>query len=171
MRRFFVAARRAQARVVRSSQRLHRVPGTRMFIPARSLLLLGLLGLFVSVFVAIGAYRSSRPNALVQDESLGENRYTVLRVIDGDTFVVVYDGEPTRVRIFGIDSPEAGQAGYNEASDALRKLIDRKYVRLAFPKASKRDGFGRLLANVFVDGVDVGNEMIKSRHAVPFLKR
>ena len=71
--------------------------------------------------------------------------YRVLRVIDGDTFVVFYDGEPTSCRVYGIDAPERGQPGYAEAREALEREILGKAVRLTFPGPRKRDHFGRLL--------------------------
>ncbi len=48
--------------------------------------------------------------------------FEVVRVIDGDTFVVEYDGEPTSVRIHGIDAPERGEPGHDAATAALREL-------------------------------------------------
>ena len=74
-----------------------------------------------------------------------QREFAVLRVIDGDTFVVHYDGEPTSVRIYGIDTPERGEPGYQEATDKLRAEIGGQRVILSFPAKRKRDNFGRLL--------------------------
>jgi len=82
-------------------------------------------------------------------------RFRVLRVIDGDTFVVHYDGEPTSVRLFGFDAPELADPGGPAAADRLRKLIDGRDVRLVFPARRKRDSFGRLLARVYADDVEI----------------
>ncbi len=76
--------------------------------------------------------------------------FDVLRVIDGDTFVVMYDGEPTSCRIYGIDAPERGQPGAAEATAALTREIAGKRVRLTFPARHKRDNFGRLLVTYHV---------------------
>lgn len=86
--------------------------------------------------------------------------YLVQRVIDGDTFVVVYDGEPTRVRLLapvadappppppvaGFDAPEPAAPGGREATAALAARLSGRRVRLSFPAATRRDDFGRLLA-------------------------
>ena len=48
--------------------------------------------------------------------------YLVLRVVDGDTFKVHYDGEPTSVRFIGIDAPELTEAGGPEATAALDRV-------------------------------------------------
>ena len=81
--------------------------------------------------------------------------FRVVRVIDGDTFVVEYDGEPTSVRLWGFDAPEPREPGGEEATAGLREMIDGKVVRLEFPGDRKRDNFGRLLARVYVDEMQV----------------
>ena len=85
--------------------------------------------------------------------------YAVLRVIDGDTFTVMYDGEETSVRLADFDAPEPNEPGGPAAPAALKKLIGGKIVRLDFPGKRKRDGFGRLLATITVDGRDVGEAL------------
>jgi len=85
--------------------------------------------------------------------------FRVLRVIDGDTFKIMYDAENTSVRIASIDAPELREAGGAEAKAALEELIGGKIVTLEFVGKRKRDAFGRLLADVTVDGVDVGVQM------------
>ncbi len=94
--------------------------------------------------------------------------FEVVRVIDGDTFVVEYDGEPTSVRIHGIDAPERGEPGHDAATAALRELIAGQTVLLEFPAEHKRDNFGRLLARVTVDGRDVGAVLLERGVAEPY---
>jgi len=50
-----------------------------------------------------------------------------VRTVDGDTIAI--DGQ--RVRLFGIDSPERGQTGADEATAHLRGLIGRRDVTCA----------------------------------------
>ena len=33
--------------------------------------------------------------------------YTVGKVVDGDTFIIMYRGQQTKVRLIGVDTPEA----------------------------------------------------------------
>ena len=109
-----------------------------------------------SVFLAGGCARSEIPT-----REITASRYAVVRVIDGDTFAVRYDGELTRVRIWGIDAPERGRPGAEEATETLRTMIDGQDVRLLFPSVRKRDSFGRLLCRVFTaDGRDIGKELL-----------
>ncbi len=96
--------------------------------------------------------------------------YEVLRVVDGDTFEIFYDGDPTRVRILGIDTPEIRkkQVGALEAKAELERLVQGKIVVLDFAARRKRDNFGRLLANVTVEGLDIGKHLLNTSHAKPY---
>ena len=76
-------------------------------------------------------------------------RYEVLRVIDGDTFVVEdSSGIRTRIRLRNIDAPEKGEPGYEAAKAALEKRILGKRVRL---KAFAMDRYGRNVATLNPD--------------------
>ena len=87
-------------------------------------------------------------------------RCKVLRVVDGDTVEVNYAGEKEMVRLYGIDTPEKGEAGFAEARDKVKQLVDGKFVRIILPlKNKKRDNFGRLLGILFI----LENAMINSK--------
>lgn len=79
---------------------------------------------------------------------------TVSHVVDGDTFVMD-SGE--RVRIVGVDAPEisSGECFAVKARDALSRLVLGKSVVLV-DDVDSSDKYGRHLAYVMVDGVDVG---------------
>ncbi len=98
--------------------------------------------------------------------------YRVLRIVDGDTFKIRYDGEPTSVRIYGIDAPEMKDPAGLPSRDHLIELIDDREVRLVFCGPRRRDNFGRLLARVFVAGddgdIEVGPAMIAAGAAGPY---
>ena len=90
-----------------------------------------------------------------QSREITADTFRVERVIDGDTFVIRYDGEPTSVRLYGFDAPEPNEPGGRSAAADLRDMIEGRTVRLVFPARRKRDNFGRLLARVYVDGIEV----------------
>jgi len=98
-------------------------------------------------------------------------RFKVLRIVDGDTFKVLYDGEATSVRFIGIDAPEKREPGGPEATKALAAMLDGQTVRLDFAAPRKRDSFGRLLCKVYLGRLDVGREMIRQGHAVKYIPR
>lgn len=83
--------------------------------------------------------------------------FTVTEVIDGDTFVVSqnweWNGESgDRVRIAGIDAPEIGTTGAEEAKKKLENLIKGKVVEL---KNLVAISYGRLVCDVYLNGRNI----------------
>ena len=76
----------------------------------------------------------------------------VVRIIDGDTIVVRYQGKDESVRLLNIDAPERGDDGFDASTEALHKLIGDRVVDLEWekPGVPSRDRYGRLLAFVFI---------------------
>lgn len=71
----------------------------------------------------------------------------IARVVDGDTVVLL--GTHDYVRYLGIDTPEVGEPYYYVATKVNRDLVLRRDVYLEFGR-QKRDGYGRLLAYLWV---------------------
>ena len=89
---------------------------------------------------------------LIPKVSFGQE-FKVIRVIDGDTFVIE-GGE--RVRMIGINAPELKDPFGVESKTHLKKLIENKYVNLIKgDETSDKDYFKRLLRCVYIDGNDV----------------
>ena len=88
---------------------------------------------------------------------------TVTDVIDGDT-VDLSNGE--RVRLVGIDAPEAGQCGSGEATARLEALVLHHAVSLTAGARDDRDGYGRLLRYVETATTDAGLDLIQQGLAV-----
>lgn len=86
----------------------------------------------------------------------------VAGIIDGDTIDVLIDGERSRIRVIGIDTPERDECGYQEASSAMQSLVQSRDVQLeADPTQGDTDRYDRLLRHVFtVDGINVAEEII-----------
>jgi len=109
------------------------------------------------------------PNAAFA-EIVGEGR----NVIDGDTFEIKLPSRSVKIRICGIDAPESGEPGSREAWAMLSQLVHRKTVRCVQvnqPPGTVCDGKSkplsrdRIVAQCFVDGTDIGAEMVRSGHA------
>lgn len=88
--------------------------------------------------------------------------YVVTRVVDGDTLEL---GNGQVVRLVGIDTPEVGECGYDQASSALSRLTLGAEVRLT-RSDEDRDRYGRLLRYVDVGEVDAGLRQIRSGLAI-----
>jgi endonuclease YncB( thermonuclease family) len=110
-----------------------------------------------------------------------ERSVTVCKVIDGDTFSIYTPtwlegvngdtGEEYkhRVRLIGLDTPERGRLGYEEAKRELEKLLPPETLVWLKPDRDERDGASpwRWLAYVETDECrDVGAEMVLSGWAV-----
>ena len=83
----------------------------------------------------------------------------VVRVVDGDTIEIQQKMRTQRVRIWGIDTPEWDQRYGAQASQFTRSQLMGKEVRVA-PKDI--DKYGRLVAVITVDEMNIGEELIKS---------
>lgn len=70
---------------------------------------------------------------------------TVLKVVDGDTIEVLYKGNPARVRLWGIDTPEWRQPFSKLAKKYTIKLVGNTEVGL---EEKDWDDYGRLVAIV-----------------------
>lgn len=83
----------------------------------------------------------------------------VVGVKDGDTLVVLSDARvQTVVRLAEIDAPERRQPYGNKAKQALSRMSFGKRVAVL---VTGHDQYGRALAHVRVDDVDVNVEMVR----------
>ena len=106
---------------------------------------------------------------LANEEIRKSPTYQVLRVADGDTIHINYNGKDEKVRFIGLDTPEIKdprkpiQCFGREASTKMTELAENKKVRLEFDKTqSERDKYGRLLAFVYgEDNKNLAYEMIR----------
>ena len=71
----------------------------------------------------------------------------VLRIVDGDTLHVEFEGRDESVRLYGIDAPEVGTPCAADATARLRELAGRT-VRMR-RDARDRDRYKRLLRYVY----------------------
>lgn len=90
----------------------------------------------------------------------------VARVVDGDTFYLV--GVKTRIRLWGVDAPEAGESGGSEATEALATLVAGRELAC---EELDRDRFARIVARCLLDdGRDVGRILIETGAATEMLR-
>lgn len=88
----------------------------------------------------------------------------VVRVVDGDTIEVSFNGATEKVRLIGVDTPETvhptvGVEPYGkEASNFTKDQLTDQMVELEFD-VEERDQYGRMLAYVWL-GEDMFNEVL-----------
>lgn len=100
----------------------------------------------------------------------------ITNVVDGDTVDAVVDlgftvSVKVRFRLYGLDTPEmtSSDAIVREAAKAAKafvaNMVLNKQVSL---KSYKTDKYGRWLAEIFVDGVNINQLLIEHNYAVPY---
>ncbi len=81
----------------------------------------------------------------------------VSKVIDGDT-IVLNSGEV--IRYIGIDTPEKGEAFFEQATQANRELLQSGKLTFEYD-VDRQDRYGRTLAYVWIDSLLVNAELIR----------
>jgi len=104
----------------------------------------------------------------------------VTKIVDGDTIDVLLDmgfdiKYQSRVRLFGIDTPESRTRNREEK---VRGLLSKEYLKNAIKKAKKltikthkgseTGKFGRILGEIFADGVNLNLKMCEEGYAVQY---
>ena len=85
----------------------------------------------------------------------------VTGIKDGDTFEVLYDGQPEKVRLADIDCPEKQQPFGNNAKQYASALCFGKTVTVK--SSGKRDRYKRVVGTIITEeGANVNEELIKA---------
>ena len=102
----------------------------------------------------------------------------VIKVYDGDTLTIAsklpYEGSPLyrfSVRINGIDCPEMRTKNANEkmcAKMAKKKIYDIVFDKIVELKNVKLEKYGRVLADVYYDGISLGELLCDCNLAVKY---
>lgn len=90
----------------------------------------------------------------------------VVGITDGDTLIISNTaGQQLRLRLQGIDAPEAGQSFNREAQASLAKLVSGKRVTVEFDPRGRPDSEGRIVAKIYLEGRDIALEQIRAGFA------
>ena len=82
----------------------------------------------------------------------------VIAVLDGDTVLVLRDQQKTKVRLVNIDAPEKQQPFGKRSRRALCQLVCKREVQV---ETQAVDQYERLLATLYVDGINVNREQVR----------
>ena len=83
----------------------------------------------------------------------------VIAVMDGDTIMVLRGGKKIKIRLANIDAPEAAQEFGKESRQALVNRVLKKQVHV---NSQAVDSYGRMIAELSVDGKSVNEEQVQS---------
>ncbi len=112
-------------------------------------------GVRLGVVFAVVAALTASASIACADEQMFTGR--VVAVEDGDTVRVQRGQGDVRIRLFGIDAPEATQAYGPEAREMARRLLLNRAVIVSMKDV---DQYGRIVAALSVDGREIGPELI-----------
>lgn len=98
-------------------------------------------------------------------------KYKVIRVVDGDTIKINFNGKEESVRLIGIDTPESVHPDWSKnipegliASKFTEERLEGKLITLEFD-VQERDHYGRLLAYVWVGGEMFNRVLLEEGYA------
>lgn len=112
-------------------------------------------------------------NASTSDNpsNISSELYKVVRVVDGDTIIIDYNGTEERVRLIGVDTPESVHPNKEKntefgttASNFSKELLTDKYVKIELD-VQERDQYGRILAYVYLNDVMVNKTLLQEGYA------
>jgi micrococcal nuclease len=83
----------------------------------------------------------------------------VVGVADGDTITVLKGKGAIKIRLFGIDCPEKGQAFGTKAKQFTSGMVFRRIVQI---RPVDQDRYGRTVAWVDVDGKSLCEELVRN---------
>lgn len=120
---------------------------------------LGYLLFSTIVWPAIFLFSCTNPESIAPNGETEKHDGKVVAISDGDTFRLLTNEKQTvRVRLHGIDAPEKGQDFSTQSRQVLSELIFGKEVRL---DQKDKDQYGRVVAVVYIDGLNVNEEMLR----------
>ncbi len=88
-----------------------------------------------------------------------------IRVIDGDTIIMMVDGKKEWVNLLAIDAVEPVQPWGLVATAALKMLVDGKDVRIEYDEQKRRPD-GRMWGYLWVGDTFVNHQMILNGYAL-----
>lgn len=87
----------------------------------------------------------------------------VVTIADGDTLSILRDGrDVVRVRLWGIDAPEAGQ---DHGDKARRRLVELAAGKTARVEPVELDRYGRMVARVRIGAANLGTIQVRDGFA------
>ena len=87
-------------------------------------------------------------------------------VVDGDTFHM--SGVKPSIRVWGMNTPEAGEKGYKAARNALSRMVNKNVLTC---QKMDTDRYGRTVGRCTLqDGRDIAAEMIRGGFAIEYCR-
>ncbi len=96
------------------------------------------------------------------------NQVKVIKVYDGDTITIINENnEKEKIRLYGISARELNQEYGQEAKNYLQNLILNKNIDVF---VHYKDEYERTVAEIYLDKININQEMVKQGQAFIFHK-
>jgi len=82
----------------------------------------------------------------------------VVRVVDGDSLIVLAQLQQIRVRLKEIDAPELKQSFGKRSQQSLAQICEKRAARVSW---TEKDRNGRTLGRVWCGGIDANAEQVR----------
>jgi micrococcal nuclease len=101
----------------------------------------------------------------------------IVHVYDGDTVHAVFKHPGTskiykyKIRLAHIDTPELNSKNSKEVVKALaaKKVVEEKILnKIVYLEIDGEDKYGRLLGNIFIDGLNLNEYLVNKKHAYKY---
>lgn len=121
--------------------------------------------MLISVLEELTPYLPLAGIILIIALPLGVDTAQVDRVIDGDTLITT---KGRTVRLLGIDTPEKGEACYEQARGRLQDLTVNKHLFLVRDRRNK-DIYNRYLRHIFTIEGHINKSLVEEGYAQPYV--
>ena len=91
----------------------------------------------------------------------------VIKVTDGDSINILYEGKPLRIRLAEIDAPERGQAFWRKSREALSDYVAGKEVIV---EEVDIDRWERVIGQVYLGDLWVNGALVRGGYAYVYPK-
>ena len=91
----------------------------------------------------------------------------VIKVTDGDSINILYDGKPLRIRLAEIDAPERGQPFWKKSREALASYVSGKEVTV---EEVDIDHWDRVIGQVYLGDLWVNGALVRGGYAYVYPK-
>lgn len=123
--------------------------------------------ILVAVVITIGSYYGLDLSEFFGTETVQSETFDVIKVIDGDTIKINYNGNEENIRFLLIDTPELSHKQFDgpqpfavEAKEKVEELLKERKVDIEIG-IQERDKYGRLLGYLYVDGKSIQEELLR----------
>jgi endonuclease YncB( thermonuclease family) len=88
----------------------------------------------------------------------------VVKVTDGDTLQIMWNGKAEKIRLAGIDCPEKSGQAFGTA--ATRYALELAAQQVVLVRVASRDRYGRMVGEIILpDGRSLNQELVRAGYA------